>query len=136
VLWVLSAVGCVVCFGLWAFFGKLALRHGHWVHVNLAYGLTTAILFAALYALPGRRSLTNAGVWPLIGSAVFGSLGLLAFYVALDRQKASIVVPMIAIYPVVTAVLAFAFLGERLTVLQGVGIALAVGGAVLIGIAR
>jgi uncharacterized membrane protein len=59
-----------------------------------------------------------------------------AFYLALDHGKASVVVPIVSVYPLITAILAVAFLSESLTTLQAVGIACALGGVVLIGIGR
>jgi uncharacterized membrane protein len=43
------------------------------------------------------------------------------------------VVPVIGAYPACVAVLAAAFLSERLTTMQAVGVALAVLGVVLVG---
>ncbi|MHC5080458.1 MAG: EamA family transporter [Planctomycetota bacterium] len=47
------------------------------------------------------------------------------------KGKASVVVPLTALYPVVTLVLVFVFLREPLTAKQGVGIALALAAMVL-----
>jgi len=51
---------------------------------------------------------------------------------AFRSGKASAVVPLISVYPLITTVLAVAFLNETLTTLQMVGIACALGGVVLI----
>ena len=58
------------------------------------------------------------------------------FYLALDRGKATAVIPVVNVYPVIAVALAIAFLNERLTALQGVGIGLTLVGVVLIGLAR
>ena len=58
---------------------------------------------------------------------VFNGLGALTSFAALERGgKASIVIPLIYLYPVVTIVLAIVFLHERLTRLQGIGMLLAI----------
>lgn len=68
----------------------------------------------------------------LLGGLLNG-LGSWAMFVSLERDgKASIVVPMTALYPLVTAVLATILLGERPTWLEWVGIAVALAGGVLL----
>ena len=66
-------------------------------------------------------------------SALSGSIGLITFYLALQEGKASVVVPMIGLYPAIVALLAVAFLDERLSVVQYAGVLLAVTGVVLLG---
>jgi len=53
-----------------------------------------------------------------------GSFGLIFFYVLLTRKDASSAVPLTAIYPALTAILAFIFLKERLTLVKIIGIIL------------
>ena len=62
-----------------------------------------------------------------------GALGLATFYLALERGKASAVVPMISAYPIVTVALALVLLGESLGATQIVGVALVIGGVILVG---
>lgn len=132
--WIAYTLAAVVLFGAWAFFGKLSLRHASWAQVSLVYGAALVVLFGALLAGPARRSFAGANWWALAGSGVSGALGIAAFYLALERGKASAVVPVVSVYPLITAALAVAFLGETLTALQMVGIGLALGGVVLVGL--
>ena len=74
-------------------------------------------------------------LWVGVLSAACGALGLLTFYLALDRGSASLAVPVIGFYPAVVAVASVLFLGEKLSALQVVGVALAVAGVALIGAA-
>lgn len=134
--WIPYALGAAVGFGLWAFFGKLALRDANWMQVGLTYAVAAAALFAVVLLSSAKRSFAGTNGWTLAASSVSGAVGLWLFYLALDRGKASVVVPMANVYPAIATVLAVAFLGERLTVVQVVGIALAVGGVMLIGLAR
>ena len=131
-LWIVYALVSVALWGGWAFFGKLSLRHSSWVQVSFTYGIVTVLLFGALLLAPARRSFAGANGWALAGSALCGALGLATFYLALDRGKASTVVPFISVYPLITTALAVAFLNETLTALQMVGIGCAIGGVVLI----
>jgi len=136
VQWIPYALGAALGFGLWAFFGKLALRDANWMQVGLTYAVAAAVLFAVVLLSSTKRSFAETNGWTLAASSVSGAVGLWLFYLALDRGNASVVVPMANVYPAIAAVLAVAFLGERLTALQVVGIALAVGGVMLIGLAR
>jgi len=71
----------------------------------------------------------------LIGTldGVTNSLGALYLYKSLQSgAKASVAVPLTALYPLVTVVLAVAFLGERLDRLHWLGVLLALVASVLI----
>ena len=66
-----------------------------------------------------------------------GLLGIgasMTFYYALESGKASIVVPLTAMYPLVVVILAAVVLGERLSPAQGIGVVLAIVAVVLISI--
>jgi bacterial/archaeal transporter family protein len=66
------------------------------------------------------------------GGALNG-LGALTSFAALEKGgKASIVIPLCYLYPLVAVLLAIAFLHESLTLVQAIGIALAVLSAVLL----
>lgn len=134
--WLIYAVGAALGFAGWAFFGKLALRHATWAQVGLIYGAVTVLLFAALLLGPVRQGFAASSAWPLAASGVSGAAGLVAFYLALDRGNASIIVPLVSVYPLITAVLAVAFLNESLSSLQLVGVGCALAGVVMIGLAK
>ncbi len=65
------------------------------------------------------------GVAAAIIAGVFMAFGLLAFFKALTAGAATVVVPLTALYPVVTVALSWAFLKESLTPRHLTGIALA-----------
>jgi len=70
----------------------------------------------------------------LIGTldGVTNSLGALCLYMSLQSgAKASIAVPLTALYPLITVLLAVVFLGERLNGLHWFGVALALLASVL-----
>jgi bacterial/archaeal transporter family protein len=67
-----------------------------------------------------------AGVGWAVGAALLGVSGTVVFYWLLRDAPASVVIPISALYPVVTVVLAFLFLHEELNPLRIIGIALAV----------
>jgi transporter family protein len=68
----------------------------------------------------------------LIAGTVNG-LGNWAVFACLEKgAKASVAIPLTALYPLCTIVLATAFLRERPTSLQWIGIALAVAGGAML----
>jgi len=66
------------------------------------------------------------------GGLVAGLLGQFAFYSALKSGDASVVVPVAATYPLVALLVSVLFLGESFTMQKLAGIALVVGGVVLL----
>jgi transporter family protein len=59
---------------------------------------------------------------------------LLGFYSALDGGKAPIVVPLTALYPIVTVLLSFLVLSERISPIKAVGVVLALVAILLLSI--
>ena len=134
--WLFYSLTTVVLFALWSVLGKVALRTATPVQTTILYGVAAALVAVVAIGLGQRTAGWSVGVlWVGVLSALCGALGLLTFYLALDRGSASLAVPVIGFYPAVVAVLSVAFLGERLSVLQIVGVALAVSGVALIGAA-
>jgi transporter family protein len=58
-------------------------------------------------------------------NGIFTGLGLLAYYAAMARGKASVVGPVTALFPLLTVTLAFFLLKERMNHVQSIGMILA-----------
>ena len=69
--------------------------------------------------------------WAALGG-FFAFVGFLTFFAALEDGKASTVVTLSALYPLVTILISIAFLHEKLNARQGIGIALALIASVLL----
>jgi drug/metabolite transporter (DMT)-like permease len=130
----LYAFGALIAFGLAAVFQKLATNR---VSAETAFATFAAgfipptLLLLVIEPLASTPALTPT-LWALAGGLLNG-LGVLATLAAYRRGgKASVVTPLAAIYPMVTVILAVAFLGERLLPIQVAGIALALLGGVLL----
>jgi transporter family protein len=131
--WVLYACAATLCWGVVGLLQKLGTNR-----VSARSLLVWLIVgFAALLPLLWRDgSITGLG-WRvllvgLLGGAANG-LGSWALFEALERgAKASVAVPLTALYPLVTIVLARIFLAETLTFRQWIGIALAVAGGTML----
>jgi len=78
-----------------------------------------------LLSLNFRVQMHGKGVVYALLAGLAGSLGGLFFVHAVNRGKASIVITLTALYPVVTILLSFIILKEEITIRQGVGIVLA-----------
>lgn len=59
-------------------------------------------------------------------------LGTVLFIAALQHAKLSVTVPLTSLYPALTVILAFIFLGERLQARELMGIMLAISAAILL----
>jgi transporter family protein len=132
--WLVYSLITVAGWTLWGFLGKLALKNATPFQAGLIYGVAVVIACAAC-AVIGQRTTSWApsGLWLAALSAACGATGLVAFYLALEKGKASLVTPVIGVYPAIVAVLSVAFLSERLSGIQIAGVVLALAGVVLVG---
>jgi bacterial/archaeal transporter family protein len=134
VSWFAYALATVVLWTLWSFLGIIALRNVSPAQATLLFGIAVAAVGAASLVLGGRgASWLTSGLAVAAVSGICGALGMATFYLALDHGKASSVVPVIGVYPAFVALLAVAFLSERLSAIQTLGIVLAVTGVILVG---
>jgi bacterial/archaeal transporter family protein len=131
--WVFYACVATLCWGVVGLLQKLGTNRVSsrsllvWLVVGFAAMLPPLWRGGDITALGWRVSLIG-----LLGGAANG-LGSWALFEALERgAKASVAVPLTALYPLVTIVLARIFLAETLTFRQWVGIALAVAGGVML----
>jgi transporter family protein len=80
---------------------------------------------AALVQCGLKLDTDRVGVTYGILNGVFTGLGLLAYYAALAKGKASIVGPVTALFPLLTVLLALLILRERMNRVQIAGMVLA-----------
>jgi transporter family protein len=73
--------------------------------------------------------------WLAVVGGTLNGLGALTSFTALESGgKASIVISLVSLYPLLTVAFAVTVLHERMTALQGVGIVLAIVAAILLSI--
>ena len=132
--WLVLALTTVVLWTGWSFLGKIALDSAAPVQATLLFGVASIVAGAASLAFGERELSWSVGaLWLTAVSAALGGLGLVTFYLALDRGKVSLVAPVIGMYPALVALLSVTLLSERLSATQAVGIGFAVLGVVLVG---
>jgi transporter family protein len=86
-----------------------------------------------LFTVPIQWHITARVFWLAVVGGTLNGLGALTSFAAFEKGgKASIVVPLCYLFPIVTVVLAMTFLHESLTRTQAVGIALALLAAILL----
>ena len=124
--WLFSAVLAWGVFGVCSFSAKVAANTlpGTSVAVWWVIGYVP-ITFVIAWVLGFPRDLrSRSSAIPCLAGVV-AQLAALFFYWALARGKASVVVPLTALFPVVTLALAFLILRERLSLKQSIGVGLA-----------
>jgi len=124
--WFFLTCVAVLCWGLWSIILKLI---GESITAAQSQALSTLGLIPVMLALgrskklaaPGNR---RRGIINALLAGVLTCAGNIAYYHALNvGGKASTVVPLTALYPLVTIVLAVILLRERLNRVQVLGIA-------------
>jgi transporter family protein len=119
--------------GIWGVFSKLASAHSKPRQVLLfqsagvlAFALVVLLIenFKFEWSVPGFSWSFAAGFFTFIG--------FLTFFAALEDGKASTVVTLSALYPVVTILLSVIFLREKISLKETVGIGFALVASVLL----
>jgi len=128
----------LLAWGLWGFFGKYALKFINPTSLILfeTIGAIVIQLIVVIFLFYYKYKFdTNpTGITFAVLTALFGVIGTILFFFTLSKTKASILVPLTALYPLVTIVLSFVFLKEKVTLIQGIGIVLAIIAGVLLSI--
>ena len=124
---------CLLFWGLWGFVLKLAYSNLSWTETyflsTLASFIVMLVVVSYYRAIP--MSLNTYSVTALV-AGVFGGAGYIFFVKALEHGKASVVIPLTALYPAVTAIIALIILREKISLYQGIGIVLAIAAAILL----
>jgi transporter family protein len=127
----------VLMWGLWGFFGKLALeRKMAPTTIFLAEVLISAACAVPLWLvlLKTQNAPSPFSSWNVFGllSGAGLAIGLLFYYLALQGGQASVIVPLTSTYPIVAVLLSAAVLGERPSLTQWLGVILVVTGVTLL----
>jgi len=131
--WLLNSMLALVCFGLWGFFPKIAVRYIN-PRSALIYEVMGGVLVAAVTWFGMGKGIENdlRGITPALITGVVGYLGMFFFLHAVALGKVSVVTSLTAVYPVLTILLAAIILKEQMTYVQYVGIFMAITGVILL----
>lgn len=129
----------VICWGIWGFAEKMALRHGTpWqtLFVSLVFKtvFSLPVIILIFYQTAGPEGFfIKMPVWFWMFIAVFtNGVAIIFIRFVLRKQDAGITIALTAIYPIVTTILAFIFLQEYLTINQFAGIGITTFGVILL----
>lgn len=122
-----GGLGMFLAWGIWGITTKIALKHLGMQ--SLVWGQLAAIAMFPIYFLLFKEmmplKLEPTGIaWAFI-SGILGILGTMILYLTLHVAPASIVIPLSALYPVVTVILAYIFLHEEISPTRLLGVACA-----------
>jgi transporter family protein len=130
----LVGIAVVLLWGLWGFAGKVAT--GKLGMQVLLWSLTAQVpivmIYLALTGQLGALQLSRSAVWWGLLVGACAALSSILFYAVLQRNPASWVVPLTALYPAVTVLLSVIFLKEEPTPTQLVGLGLALLAGILL----
>ena len=124
--WLAFSLMALGLWGAWGFLSKVATQQSPPQAVYLLAVCGHVVVVGYLW-LAGGLSLSGPS-WGLAAALAAGlcmAFGLLCFFKALAVGAATVVVPLTALYPLVTVVLSWAVLREDLTPRHLAGIALA-----------
>jgi len=133
--WLIYSLVTFFCWGFSVFLPKLAFNHINAKSTFIFQGcgyfiIVSIVLIHAKFNIDAN--LKGAGIAMLAGA--IGMVGLLSFLYAMSKGKASIVVLLTALYPLLTIILSFVILKEKISLTQGIGIILALIAVVLLSI--
>jgi transporter family protein len=135
--WILPAIAALMLWGIVGILQKLGTNR---LGANALLLWVTVGYIVMLPVVLWRSGSWAASLDALLLGVVAGSVngfGTWLLFRSLEHgAKASVAVPLTALYPVVTVILAFAFLAERLSRREWLGVGLAVCGGVLLSYER
>jgi bacterial/archaeal transporter family protein len=121
--WLFYALLCILSWGVWGGLAKLGADKMTPMQIQVLFTMGMfPVVLAALIQLKWRVDRDRRGATYGVLNGVFTGLGLLAYYAAMARGKASIVGPVTALFPLLTVVLALVLLKEQMNRVQTAGV--------------
>ena len=133
--WLPYAITAAVCWGIWGVLAKGPSRElsGSMTQVLFTFALIPSAIIAARSKQVRVGTNKLRGIFWGVVSGLFAGIGDLCFYLALQSgADTAIAIPLISLYPLVTLTIAFLWFKERLNLVQGAGIVVAVAAITLL----
>ncbi|PYX78932.1 MAG: hypothetical protein DMG70_29860 [Acidobacteria bacterium] len=134
--WLIFAAIALVFWGITGVTQKLSTNNisSELSFIWFAYAMIAISVVLAL-TVPMRYHVRPLIFWLAVAGGTLNGLGALTSFTALESGgKASIVISLISLYPLVTVALAVTVMHERLTIVQAFGIVLAIIAAILLSL--
>lgn len=126
--WFIATLLAILCWGIWALLGKVigdALTGAQTQALSTLGMLPVMLGLAFSKRIQGSKDLARGSIFAFV-SGLLGCAGNVAYYEILKSgEKATTVVPLTALYPVITILLAVPLLKEKLNRIQICGVLLA-----------
>jgi transporter family protein len=104
--WLVSSLAAMVCWGIWGLFMKLGSKYFSWNQIFIITSIVTVVAsFTVFVVFRPAINVHSIGFSYALLAGLMGSVALVAFNYAIDAGKSIIVVPITALYPVVTIIL-------------------------------
>ncbi len=132
--WPILTILALLAYGLWGFFPKLTVGLINSKEFIIYNTLGVILVSLVVLLFLGKPSFNVRGVTFAMLTGIAGIIGTLFFVTALAKGKASVIVTMTALYPLIVIALAKVFLNEPITLKQGIGIVFALAALVLFSI--
>ncbi len=131
--WFIMALAATTLFALGSFFGKIASTHDIPFRVYFFEGLGTITVLCTVIFLKRIEIFSGFNTnYAALAMGLSWGIGTVLFIIALKDAKLSVTVPLTGLYPAITILLAFIFLGERLGVREITGVSFAIVAAMLL----
>jgi transporter family protein len=140
--WLIFALLSAVFAALVAIFGKIGLQNLDSHTATTIRAIVMAVFLILVILIEGKLHdfktiiINNKAMFYIVLSGIAGALSWLFYFVALKGAKVSQIVPIDRLSVVFALLLAFIFLGEKVSWQSWVGTGLIVVGGVLIALAK
>ncbi len=132
---VLYSVLAILAWGLWGVLIKYATMRGMTgISVYIVASLAPLLVIPWLYILYKPKITLGYPVLIIVAAGVFGTLGYLFVIKALEKASAGTVIAMTSVYPAVTFLLSYLFLGEEASPKKILGVVFALTGIILLSL--
>jgi uncharacterized membrane protein len=133
--WLGYAILCILWWGLWGFLSKIGSGSANPLQMQVLFTLgMLPVALGMLLQMRWKLDRNAGGATYGILSGVATGLGTIGYYAALRAQNASVVTPITGLFPLLTIVLAFIVLRERLNKVQMGGMLLALASIAILSI--
>jgi transporter family protein len=134
-IWLWYALLGVFLWGLWGFLSKIGSDAASPMQMQILFTLgMLPVALGMFIQMRGKLDRDRVGITYGLLCGVATGVGTLGYFAALRDQNASVVTPLTGVFPVLTVILAFVILRERLNKVQMGGMLLALASIVILSI--
>ena len=133
--WLVYAITAATCWGIWGVLSKGPSRElsGWMTQILFTFALIPSVIVACLSKNVRTGTNKPRGIFWGFVSGLIAAAGNIFFYMALEAgAETSIAVPLTNVYPLVTIFIAWVWFKERLNIIQGIGILIAIAAILLL----